>query len=68
MHDGRNETVQSNMLKAAGVGGVNWTDICWRVKRHMRKDCKSLLVGLWCEHGMRSSVAVAELLFAILSY
>ena len=66
MHDGRNETVQSNMLKAPGVDGMNWTEICFRVKRHLKRDCKSLLVGLWCEEGRRSSVAVAELIFAIL--
>eukprot|EP00972_Heterocapsa_arctica_P070277 10380903-Heterocapsa_arctica.AAC.1 len=48
---------------------MNWSDVCFKVKRHLlRIDCKNLLIGLWCLHGKRSSVAVAELLFTILSY
>jgi hypothetical protein len=67
-HDGRHASVQSIMLKATGEDGSNWAEICWRVKRHLRKGGKSLLIGLWSSDGMHGCVAVAELLFAILSY
>jgi hypothetical protein len=71
MHDGRNETVQSNMLKAPGDGllSLNFREICFKVKRHMKtlQYVNPLLIGLWCKEGRRSSVAVAELLFAILT-
>jgi len=47
---------------------LNFREICFKVKRHLKRDVNPLLIGLWCKDGRRSSVAVAELIFAILSW
>jgi hypothetical protein len=68
-HDGRHHSIQSSMLTAAARDGVDFSEVCFRVKRHLAKNVgKACLIGLWTDTGRNRAVAVAELLFAILSW
>eukprot|EP00972_Heterocapsa_arctica_P047091 6948064-Heterocapsa_arctica.AAC.1 len=69
-HDGRHESVQAAMLKTKKMKSkivVDFLDVCYRVKRHLRNHAgRSCSLGLWCDHGRNRSVAVAQLFFVIL--
>jgi hypothetical protein len=69
-HDGRHHEIQTNMLNAAPVDGVDFSEVCSKVKRHLAKNVgqKDCLIGLWTVGGRNRAVAVAELLFAIMSW
>jgi hypothetical protein len=70
VHDGRHHEIQTNMLNAAPVDGVDFSEVCSKVKRHLAKNVgqKDCLIGFWTVGGRNRAVAVAELLFAILSW
>jgi hypothetical protein len=69
-HDGRHHELQTHMLNAAPVDGVDFSEVCSKVKRHLARnvgkdDCK---IGLWTKGGRNRAVAVAELLFAVICW
>eukprot|EP00972_Heterocapsa_arctica_P096756 14275101-Heterocapsa_arctica.AAC.1 len=58
------------MLKTKKIEGkivVDFLDVCYRVKRHLRNHAgRKCSLGFWCNQGKNRSVAAAELLFMIL--
>eukprot|EP00972_Heterocapsa_arctica_P064798 9561566-Heterocapsa_arctica.AAC.1 len=57
------------MLNAELHDGMDFSEVCFRVKRHLRRNAgQSCWIGLWSNEGRHGSVAMAELLFAILSW
>jgi hypothetical protein len=68
-HDGRHHTIQNHMLDAKAVAGVDFEDICRRVKKHLAKNSQqeNCSIGLWTPRGRNRAVAVAELLFSIMA-